>query len=134
MTTTIKNSDGFEAATHYGKPLASQAVTSFGGATVREYKTVDMSTDFRTILLHFFDISFWGVEATVENAITWLHAKTYASDLLRNKMTDMPVGRRTHEQAAEEYAADVVRCTEWEVLTNDEGKTIVRGCFREDLS
>jgi hypothetical protein len=134
MTTTIKNSDGFDAATYYGKPLASHAFTSFGGATVRTYKTVDVSTDFRTILLHFFDISFWGVAPTVENAITWLHGKSYASDLLRNKMTEMPEARRTHEEAAKEYADDVVRCTEWEVLTNDEGNTIVRGCFREDLS
>jgi hypothetical protein len=134
MTTTIKNSDGFDAATHYGKPLETHAVTSFGGASVRDYKNIDLSTDFRTVLVHCFDISFWAVAPTVENAITWLHGKSYASDLLLNKMRDMTECSQTHEEAAKEHADDVVRWTEWEVLTNDEGMTIVRGWYREDLS
>ena len=134
MTTTIKNSDGFEAACHYGKPLASHTVSAFGGATVREYGAIDLSTDFRTVLIHCFDISSWRFDPTVENATKWLHSKSYASQLLGDKMSGFPECSQTHEERAQEYADDVVRWTEWEVLTNEDGMTIVRGWHREDLS
>lgn len=134
MTTITTTQKSFAPTYYTGKPLALAAVTGFGGASVHEYETVDISTENRTILVHCFDVLLWCCTPTVENATAWLHAKEYASELFRNKISNMPEGWQTHEQSATRHADHAVACTEWEVLTNDEGKTVIRGWFREDLS
>ena len=138
MTTKIKNDfDGIKNPLNYysDKPLALLAKTSFGGATVREYESIDESTDFRTVLVHAFDLFLWSAtEPTVETAKKWLHLKAYGDELTRLKVAGFSEGYETHEEAATRHAEWVVRVTEWECLTNAYGKTVFRGWFREDLS
>jgi len=138
MSNTIpQDFDGIDAPAYYcgGRGLAHRRDTVFGGATKREYESVDVSTECRDIYMHAFDLSLWrNAEATVEAAKKWLRAYAYADELVRLQMAEMPEGWRTHEQSAASQADHVVACTEWEVLTNAHGKTIIRGWFREDLS
>lgn len=128
--------DGIDAPAYYrgGKGLAVRAQTAFGGATKREYESVDVSTECRDIFVHAFDLCFCDAEPTVETAKKWLHACSYADELVRLQMAEMPEGWRTHEQSAARHADHVVACTNWEVLANAHGKTILRGWTREDLS
>lgn len=115
-------------------PLALRARTSFAGVAVREYEYYDLSTEFRTILLHCFDLHFWingGTEApTVETAKKWLHAKIMAEELLRDELN----GFNRDIVRVNDHADWAVRCTQWEMLYNNRGETIIRGWFREDLS
>lgn len=115
-------------------PLALRARTSFAGVAVREYHHYDLSTEFRTILLNCFDLYFWingGKDApTVEIAKKWLYEKTYAEELLRWELS----GFSGQMARAKDHAEWTVRCTQWEIHYNNNGETIIRGWFREDLS
>ena len=123
------------APLYCGSTLALRATTSFGGASLLEYETVDISTENRTILVHCFDLTPWGAdgqESPLETAKEWLRCYSYFSEMTRLKLSgELDNGFRSRSAR---HADSVGRNTEWVCGKNAKGEAVYRGWTREDLS
>jgi hypothetical protein len=123
------------APLYWGSTLALRATTSFGGATLLEYETVDISDENRSVFIHCFDVSPYGADGkvgTLETAKEWLRCRSYYCEYTRLLLSgELDNGFKSR---ASRLASSVLRNTEWVCGRNEKGEAVYRGWTREDLS